>query len=157
MICNFFFWETPSPMQRLRVVSVQFLRSPYSLFPKGDATRSLLPRRGTGILRQTLAKPSLLCLIKASLVNSYIEFGQSLIEFGQLLIEFGQSFIEFGQLLIEFGQLLIEFGQLLIEFGQSFIEFGQLLIEFGQSFIEFGQTPRIYIKPFKIFVINKLI
>jgi hypothetical protein len=95
-------------MQRLRFVSVQFLRSPYSPSPKGDATR-------TGILRQALAKPSLLCLIKASLLNSYIELGQSL------------------------------------------IELGQLLIEFGQSLIEFGQTPRIYIKPFHIFVINKLI
>ncbi|MBW4565861.1 MAG: hypothetical protein KME32_33220 [Mojavia pulchra JT2-VF2] len=30
------------------------LRSPYSPSPKGDATRSLLPRRGTGILRQAL-------------------------------------------------------------------------------------------------------
>ncbi|MEH1945664.1 MAG: hypothetical protein V7K77_01515 [Nostoc sp.] len=130
-------------MQRLRFVSVQFLRSPYSPFPKRDTTRSLLPRRGTGILRQPLAKPSLLCLIKASLLNSYIEFGQLFIEFGQSLIEFGQSFIEFGQSFIEFGQ--------------SLIEFGQSFIEFGQSLIEFGQTPRIYIKPFKIFVINKLI
>ncbi|MEH1940461.1 MAG: hypothetical protein V7L01_09625 [Nostoc sp.] len=68
-------------MQRLRFVSVQFLRSPYSPL---------------GILRQALAKRSLLCLIKASLLNSYIEFGQSLIEFGQSLIEFGQSLIEFG-------------------------------------------------------------
>ncbi|WP_375505399.1 hypothetical protein, partial [uncultured Nostoc sp.] len=41
--------------------------------------------------------------LKASLLNSYIEFGQSLIEFGQSLIEFGQSFIEFGQPFIEFG------------------------------------------------------
>ncbi|MEH2172104.1 hypothetical protein [Nostoc sp.] len=45
-------------MQRLRFASVQFLRSPYSLSPKGDATRSLLPRRGTGILRQAMAKQS---------------------------------------------------------------------------------------------------
>ncbi|WP_229455240.1 hypothetical protein [Nostoc sp. CHAB 5715] len=92
----------------------------------------------SGILRQALAKPSLLCLIKASLLNSYIKFGQSLIEFGQSLIEFGQSFIEFGQSFIEFGQSFIEFGQSFIEFGQSFIEFGQSFIEFGQSFIEFG-------------------
>ncbi|WP_334957846.1 hypothetical protein [Nostoc sp.] len=47
---------------------------------------------------------SLSCLIKASLLSSYIKFGQSLIEFGQSLIEFGQSLIEFGQSLIEFGQ-----------------------------------------------------
>ncbi|MEH2464758.1 hypothetical protein, partial [Nostoc sp.] len=73
--------------------------------------------------------------LQANLLSSYIEFGQSLIEFGQSLIEFGQSFTEFGQ---------------------SFTEFGQLLIEFGQSLIEFGQPPRIYIKLFNIFVINKL-
>ncbi|MGF1939114.1 MAG: hypothetical protein RM347_032985 [Nostoc sp. ChiQUE02] len=29
---------------------------PYSPSPKGDATRSLLPRRDTGILRQALAQ-----------------------------------------------------------------------------------------------------
>ncbi|MBW4449888.1 MAG: hypothetical protein KME38_24390 [Spirirestis rafaelensis WJT71-NPBG6] len=78
--------------------------------------------------------------LKASLLSSYIKFGQSLIEFGQPLIEFGQSLIEFGQSLIEFGQSLIEFGQSLIEFGQPLIEFGQSLIEFGQPLIEFGQS-----------------
>ncbi|MEH2277752.1 MAG: hypothetical protein V7K40_23925 [Nostoc sp.] len=68
------------------------------------------PYSPLGILRQALAKPSLSCLIKANLLSSYIEFGQSLIEFGQSLIEFGQSFIEFGQSFIEFGQSFIEFG-----------------------------------------------
>ena len=42
-----------------RYKSLRMKRSPYSPSPKGDATRSLLPRSGTGILRQAfpLAQP----------------------------------------------------------------------------------------------------
>jgi hypothetical protein len=115
--------------------------------------------------------------------QSFTEFGQSFTEFGQSFTEFGQSLIEFGQSLIEFGQSFTEFGQSLIEFGvpksrtkldrlvlkkantprvrarqcraptMKPVQFCLVLVQ-GQSLIEFGEPPRIYIKPFDIFVVN---